>query len=390
MGIVDNKAGAAAVDPEDYNALVDAVIALQAGGGITSPLDLAGCALWLDASTLVLADDAPVETWPDGSASGYDATSNLTNEIATVYIGVADGGTYTLDADDGPGPPVSVGPIAFDADAAAIEAAFTAAGITTSCTFGGDVGALTDIDVEFTGSFGGIPVTVSVTDDSTTGGDPGANVFFTELTPGGVSSAPVCKTNVLNGKRVVRFGGPGDDQYLKLTGGGLDLFRALDGFTLAAVWAGIPGSDDYVFQASSGTDLTVRRVKLEPNTNDLTIQFGATSNENEDADREVVELEGTGVGTHPVAFIAAVDFLGGGTSGSAAGNQLLQNAPTFTDTPGPTPDTASLAIHIGATPDIAVSFLEGDVAELIVYQRALNALERRELLEYLSVKWATL
>ena len=61
----------------------------------------------------------------------------------------------------------------------------------------------------------------------------------------------------------------------------------------------------------------------------------------------------------------------------------------FTDTPGPTPDTPSLAITLGAIGDLTDG-LRGDVAELALYQRALNASERRQLVEYLSVKWATL
>lgn len=45
------------------------------GGGGFVPTDIAGCELWLDASQIVgLSDGDPVETWPDLSGNGNDAT----------------------------------------------------------------------------------------------------------------------------------------------------------------------------------------------------------------------------------------------------------------------------------------------------------------------------
>ena len=47
-------------------------------------------------------------------------------------------------------------------------------------------------------------------------------------------------------------------------------------------------------------------------------------------------------------------------------------------------------IAIGSTSDQTTEGLNADMAELIVYQRALNARERRQVFEYLSAKWGTL
>jgi len=60
------------------------------------------------------------------------------------------------------------------------------------------------------------------------------------------------------------------------------------------------------------------------------------------------------------------------------------------DVPGPTPNTPSLAIYVGSSPHDSGSSSNHAIGEIIVYQRALDARERRQLLEYLSAKWGTL
>ncbi len=45
-------------------------------------------------------------------------------------------------------------------------------------------------------------------------------------------------------------------------------------------------------------------------------------------------------------------------------------------------------MQIGA--DLSANGADCDLGELIVYDRALNASEQRQVLEYLSAKWATL
>lgn len=48
--------------------------------GISSPLQLAGCILWLDASRLALSDGASVSAWPDTSGLGNNATQGTSGK----------------------------------------------------------------------------------------------------------------------------------------------------------------------------------------------------------------------------------------------------------------------------------------------------------------------
>jgi len=49
------------------------------GGGVSTPDDVAGLILWLDADAITgLSDTDPVSIWADRSASGYDATASST------------------------------------------------------------------------------------------------------------------------------------------------------------------------------------------------------------------------------------------------------------------------------------------------------------------------
>jgi hypothetical protein len=68
-------------------------------------------------------------------------------------------------------------------------------------------------------------------------------------------------------------------------------------------------------------------------------------------------------------------------------NGTLLNSNTSFQTNGTTSDTNSDAVHIGATGGGLVSFLDGVIAEMILYQRALSAAERQRVERYLGKKW---
>lgn len=274
MALVDHKSGAAAVDPDDHNAVVDAVIALQDAGGsqpITSPLGIDDCALWLDASTLALANNAPVALWPDGSTSGFDAAQ------------------ATAD------------------------------------------------------------------------------------------NKPVCKTAVLNGLRAVRFDPGSFIQYLALSGAGLDLFRDVAGATVAIVAWSVT-SDDYTFEAADSTNSGVQRFALEALTNGGVNLIGG----NTDPSNGDFTAEGIG-GAAWCVGVGAIDFEHGSLAAETSVGTTKAGAAN--GTPGRTPDTASAAITVGATPDVNAG-MDGYIAEVAVWPRALTASERRQVLEYLSAKWA--
>jgi hypothetical protein len=56
-------------------------------------------------------------------------------------------------------------------------------------------------------------------------------------------------------------------------------------------------------------------------------------------------------------------------------------------TPGNSSDTDSLRAAIGVALTLTGQFLNGDIAEIIVYQRAISVEERNSVERYLSVKW---
>lgn len=266
-----------------------------AGGGsqpVTAPTDIAGCILWLDASQLALADDAPVATWPDLSANGFDATQ----------------------------------------------------------------------------------------------ADPG--------------SRPVCKTAVQNGLRVVRFDSQGATvpQWLDLTGAGLALLNDLDGATLACAFRmSGDATAGQVFAVLTNAGAARRAYLNLDGASSLIsdVVVGASNDDNDDADNVLKSSLGSAAPTTLASAALGVIDLSAPQIAAQSSDPTLDAAngqpPAYTVTAGPFPNTDATAVHIGgANTEPGPAILDGDLMELVVYSRALNARERRELLEYLSAKWATL
>lgn len=279
------------------------------GGGsgsdaITDPTDIAGCALWLDASTLALADNARVATWPDLSGNGYDATQSV------------------------------------------------------------------------------------------------------------AGNKPTCKTAIQNGLSVVRFDGSVDPQFLALSGGGLGLLNGADGVTLAVV---VVNREDAAFGeqdilcASNGGDATKRRLQVSFDTGSHIIEAFASNDDAADENYATSQpyvglIDQTGdssnVGpTGTLTMLVAIDPSGPRSAiGLSEGGGFAAPTPPNPASvqpgyvPGPFPSTDSVVVVIGGDDGGLARYplQDADIAELIVYRRALNARERRLLLEYLSAKWGTL
>ena len=65
---------------------------LSPTGGVFSPLDIAGCILWLKADAITgLSDDDPVTTWPDSSGNGNDATQATAGKKPLYKVGIQNG-----------------------------------------------------------------------------------------------------------------------------------------------------------------------------------------------------------------------------------------------------------------------------------------------------------
>ncbi len=241
------------------------------GGNVTSPLQIDGCALWLDASQLVLANDAPVATWTDLSGNGYSP-------------------------------------------------------------------------VQATGD-----------------------------------NQPTCQTAVQNGLRVVRFNDVPNPQYLDFTGGALGLFRNLEGVTLAMVIGTIV--DDHFFGASEGADATAARVTC------TALSFDSVPDDSSSGTSLSLNPTGGNLDVGFASLLYAVDFVNGlGDYVSSPGSPAIAPTPAPV---GTSADTDSLRIRIGGSLADTPNGANLDCGEFIIYQRVLNARERRELLEYLSVKWAS-
>jgi hypothetical protein len=92
----------------------------------------------------------------------------------------------------------------------------------------------------------------------------------------------------------------------------------------------------------------------------------------------------------PYISTAAADFLTGAgacdTNTQGAGIGAMENG---LDVLGPTPDADSPVVRIGSAyaPDPPIAGWTGYLGELIVYDRALNPVERRQLFDYLVEKW---
>lgn len=248
----------------------DGVVTAYGGSQpLTSPLQIDGCVLWLDASTLALADDAAVALWPDGSPTGADA------------------------------------------------AQATAA------------------------------------------------------------NKPVCKTNVQNGLRVVRFDPTMTDRFLAIDPAS-HLFKGAAEVTgcivtrtdandkaLVADQYESEGANQLALGANGAAGLILTAGGSGP-----AVTFGSTP------------------GAAPVSGVALVGRVSIGGLTDALGGGVHAAAPVTA--PWPFEDTDMDFIGVGGDGNNNWTSFTGDVCEIIFYDRALTASEAREIAEYLSTKWATL
>lgn len=184
---------------------------------------------------------------------------------------------------------------------------------------------------------------------------------------------PTFKTSIQNGNSIIRCDSSENAQFLELSEAGLDLFRALDGLTVAMVGQDAVGSpllvhiidDTKVISADIYSGFQVFRA------GDLLDAAGAPT---------------SGLNSYPfIAGIGAFDFIQGIAAGRISLDGTSGGYCSFTNPQEPTPDVSADSIFIGKN-EIGTGFT-GDVAEIIIYRRSLNLSERRSVLEYLSSKW---
>lgn len=253
-------------------------------------------------------------------------------------------------------------------------------------------------------------------------GDPVA--LWPDASPNGFDGAqavavnqPVYKTAIQNGLPVVRFDGAdiAESKWLDLAAGALGLLNAKPGCTMFYV---IGNETAYVDYAST-LYLSRHDDNAKPRfyANDAHVAGAALDADTLAWDTRMSELSygdlgsafnpALGVQFTTPAFaptIMRVDLAGGGvlavrTSSAEmlAGlidptifSTVFSNPKSDSSVVAAWPATDSLIARIGETEPVGGGYgLVGDIAEIGFYDRCLNSLETRQLMEGLSAKWAT-
>jgi len=195
------------------------------------------------------------------------------------------------------------------------------------------------------------------------------------------ASQPAYVSDGLNGTPVLRFDGTND--YLDLSSTSGNLFRNLTGASIFMVFTPTRSTYEGLFVASAGNTTAKRRFSVW--------HGGSQSGKPEfravrlDADTESYLVTETVNSTSRVYSAVTswydkngAQYLSGAISGSAVG--------TMYATAGNTEDTDSTYVKIGVALDNSLPFA-GDIAEIIVFSKALTDTERRRVERYLSIKY---
>lgn len=315
---------------------------------VTAPANGASFAAGASTPFAVTASD------PDGTVASVDLVANglvvatLTNNPYQVNIQLLTPGTVTLTgiATDNWGSRATSAPVAITVTGSAPTAPPTA---DLRLWLRADNGVQTNPDGTLTGW--------------TDGSGNNNNAL-----PG--TTAPTLVPNALNGKPVVRFDGA-DNSLQVATAPSIEFTNDITSFaivryedfsTYRALWAktvgGMPGSVDYYLLPGSGIPRFYRG-------------NGATANAALDSTRPMPAGSYVLVG-FDMAGTTANHYYNGLTSGTGQINTTLAD--------GGTP------LRIG-TRDDGVTKLKGDLAELLIFGRALSATERDQVMTYLAGKY---
>lgn len=191
-----------------------------------------------------------------------------------------------------------------------------------------------------------------------------------DVTP--ISTSPVYKTSIQNGKNIVRFAGAG------LINASATLLRSTGGFSTFVVGksTGTGGYTGFVFVkgASDG--------RMSVNTAITTAYlYGQARRANADADAYTPASPTAGV-----TSMTVISFVGDYDSTTAT---VYTNGSVYaTDgawlTSGTTPNDGG-ALYVGAF--ASGGAMTGDVGEIVIYNNALGSANRQLVEQYLRTKW---
>ena len=195
------------------------------------------------------------------------------------------------------------------------------------------------------------------------------------------ASQPSGASRTYNGLRVLDFDGT---QYLEGNAATLNLTRNVPGLTMLLV-----GKFDSVvgggpaqrfFSASVGGDVLSRASLFQGATGIVLRGRRLDSDAMADADYDPGEsmLDAN-------VYSSVIDYANAEARVFSGGT--LQDTNAAFQTPGATQDTDSNVFLLGAFAPSLLQWLNGFIAEMIVYPRVLTDFERSELEEYLIAKW---
>lgn len=225
-----------------------------------------------------------------------------------------------------------------------------------------------------------------LTIDTTSGTDTVAT-WANQATPGSIynfsqatkANQPQFIPNELNGHPVLRFDGS-DDTLLLSSGAGLALARNRAGLTIFVVHkSGSTSGTRNIFSASSGAGAAASRITLrrEGQTHRLVVR-------RLDGD-SAATLDGSSLSTtNWILSTVVMDWSQG--DGFLFLNGASDASNTSLTTSGNTSDTDSVALAVGAMSN-STGFHQGDIAEIRIYTRALNTVERMLVEHDLNLKY---
>ena len=197
-----------------------------------------------------------------------------------------------------------------------------------------------------------------------------------DATQATAAKKPTYKTGILNGRPVVRF--DGTDDYLDVP----DFAYTLTGLTVAVVTTGTntQGRWPFAHYEVNGDQRSWGISHSSESLNKLKVNIsadGTTTNLKNYAGSTNINT-----GSHIMAFIFQTDTLALCVDGA-------------TETPVKHQDSTVNSLHdstgnltVGAMLNTtAVNFWDADIAEVVMYDRALSAAERRRVEKYLGMKY---
>lgn len=199
-------------------------------------------------------------------------------------------------------------------------------------------------------------------------------------TQGTTSAQPALGSVTLNSKPGVTFDGSND--YLEITGTGLNLFRNLSGYSIFYVirWPAA-SADRRILTATTGTSATNGRVSLGVTATDTFSGF-ARRQDSDAGSSQFGNFAYVATSDRAICHIADITNTDSYNYSSNISSAVTTNN-SFLDA-GATSDTASQVIRIGSSA-AGTLFFNGTLFELIVVGRALtNAVERGNFMNYLG------